>query len=157
MARDRGKLAAGFLAVGGGCFILLLAAGAFGEEGKHAPDWIIALCGGVFTFAGLAILVQALGGGSRFSKSLASACGFFVFLSMMIVLHWVAFGPGDRPGSGTISLPFVRISGPGREWTLRAGFGVGAVIMDLALLAIIVSALRRRRREGRAGKPGQEP
>ena len=58
------------------------------------------------------------------------------------VFNWIAFGPGERRFGGGIALPFVAVSGPSSEWTGRAAFGIGAVLVDLFLVWFLERGLR---------------
>jgi len=133
----------------------IIAAGAWApQKDVHAPRWVIAAAGGAFLFFGSwTAVVYALGyDPKRSAETLPPPVvqlAFFVpgIVFLALPFHWVAFGPGPRAFSGSFSLPFLAISRRSGELSGRIAFGIGAVLMDLVVVAIAVTLLRRAARE----------
>jgi len=109
----------------------------------HAPGWVIALCGLPFVGAGVAILDFTR---SRNSPTFA-ILGISIFLGIVLVTHWVAFGSGSRQFTHTRTLNGVVLeSEPMDEQTGRKYFAVGAVVLDLMFATGLVVSMRKRAR-----------
>jgi hypothetical protein len=147
---------------GMGLFIVLVAAGLIPAEESsfHAPRWVVGAAGLAFVLAGLAILTIPRGGSyepAGRTPVTSSLLGGSIVGLLALITNWIAFGPGERRFSGGLALPFFSVSAPADEWSGRAAFGVGAVIMDLMAVWLAVRGARllvRRWRE-RAGHPTQ--
>jgi len=133
----------------------IIAAGAWApQKDVHAPRWVIEATGGAFLFFGSwTAVVYALGfDPKRSAETLPPPLvqlAFFVpgIVFLALPFHWVAFGPGPRAFSGSFSLPFLWISRRSGELSGRVAFGIGAVVMDLIVVAITVTLLRRAARQ----------
>ena len=133
----------------------IIAAGAWApQKDVHAPRWVIEATGGAFLFFGSwTAVVYALGfDPKRSAETLPPPVvqlAFFVpgIVFLALPFHWVAFGPGPRAFSGSFSLPFLWISRRSGELSGRVAFGIGAVVMDLIVVAITVTLLRRAARQ----------
>jgi hypothetical protein len=111
----------------------------FPPKALHVPRWVIALTGLAFAAAGFAPLATRLGRYARVSQ----AAALVAFASLAVIVNWVAFGPGPRQFAGGISVGGFAIASPsGSEIGGRVMFGVGAVILDLIVLAVLASKLR---------------
>jgi len=124
------------------------------DEAKfHAPHWVVGAAGLTFFLAGIAILTtppgspEAAPGGPATWRTFLLGAG--IVGALAAVFNWVAFGPGPRQFGGTVSIPFVAVSGPQSEWSGRAIFGIAAALMDLFLLWVVVRGLRDLLRRGR--------
>jgi hypothetical protein len=133
--------------------VLALAFWAPGEK-FNAPRWVIAAIGGAFVFfGGWTAIVYALGYDPRRSEEtlpppLVQLAFFAPGLTLFALpFHWVAFGPGPRAFSGSISLPFIAGSQRSGEMSGRIMFGIGAVLIDLMILGICVKLIRQAARE----------
>lgn len=116
-------------------------------EGERAPPWVIAASGAVFAVAGLAVLVDVLPELERapeLKKRLHGGLGFVIILLFALIANWIAFGPGERTGEVTFSLPLVGFSTERGDWLLRAPFACSAVFMDLLVMMLVVRKLRGR-------------
>jgi hypothetical protein len=108
-------------------------------ESVHAPGWVIVVAGLVLLAAGLFILQQALR-----IEWLKHVPGIVLFVSLLSIGHWVAFGPGERRFRGSISV--FGIEAPlSSELMGRATFGFGAILVDALLIAGLIRAMRNRR------------
>lgn len=112
----------------------------------HAPHWVVGAAGLVFFLAGIAILTTPPGSPEAAPGARATwrtfLLGAGIVGALAAVFNWIAFGPGPRQFGGTISIPFVAMSGPQSEWSGRAIFGIAAALMDLFLLWVVVRGLR---------------
>ena len=116
------------------------------DESKfQAPHWVVGAAGLAFFLVAILLLTTPP---AQTPEAAARATwrtfllGAGVVGAMAAVFNWVAFGPGPRHFGGSISIPFVSISGPPSEWSGRAAFGLAAVMMDLLLGWVIVRGLR---------------
>lgn len=127
-----------------------------------AQPWVAVAVGGMFILAGLAIINgYAIAGASRADGSLPDGTPLFVRVTqyvlgtgivglMFAVFAWVAFGPGERHFSSSISLPFWSSSSHGSERSGRIAFGIADAFMGLFLILSIVGGAKRLWR-GRKG------
>lgn len=127
---------------------VLAPAGRFGVT----PRWVVACVGGAFLFfGGWTAAIYALGfDPKRPNDSLPSpGVQLAVFVPGMLLFvtpfHWVAFWPGPRLFSTSLSLPFLATHGASTGWTGRAVFGAGAVLVDLFIIGIAVRLARQMR------------
>jgi hypothetical protein len=134
--------------------ILVIALAFVGDADQfHAPRWVVAAAGGAFLFfGGWTCVVPFLGfDPKRPDDTLPSPAVqllFFVpgFLLFAAPFHWIAFGPGRRQFSGSVSLPFVSVTGvPGGELGGRILFGIGALLVDAILVGTAAKLVRRIR------------
>jgi hypothetical protein len=150
---DKGALVIGLIAAAIGLTFTSMAAGVLPIPGGRAsiqgPVWLL-FCGGlVFLFAGLAVVIQFLGGAGQSGDLPAGAplwlrtahylAGLVVVASLAAIGTWIAIGSGPR--SFTMSTPF--FSGESSEWLGRAVFGFGAALVWLFLIAFAISGIRR--------------
>ena len=130
-----------------GLAILLVALGLLPvDEGRiETPRWVVGAAGLVFFLIGILLLTTPP---AQTPETAARTTWRTLLLgggavgALAVVFHWVAFGPGPRAFGGSVSIPFVSMSGPRSEWAGRAAFGFGAVLMDVFLVWMIVRGLR---------------
>lgn len=102
------------------------------KEGKHAPDWVLGAAGGLFLFAGLFIWTA----GSALGKVVATVLPVAMFGGFAAIANWVAFGAGPRECSASIS-GFGGAFGYGAgDLECRIAFGIGAMLLNGALLML---------------------
>lgn len=149
----RAAIVLGALVAAVGLGIVAVSMWAPGEK-FNAPRWVVAAAGGAFVFFGSwTAIVYALGYDPRRSDEtlpppLVQLAFFAPGLTLFVLpFHWVAFGPGPRAFSGSLSLPFVSASQRSGETSGRILFGVGAVLVDLMILGVCVRLIRRAARE----------
>jgi hypothetical protein len=166
---DRGRLPAGerilskngSIATGLGIAAVgtaIVALAIFGPADKFdAPRWVVGAVGGAFLFfGGWTAVVYALGFDPRRPDDTLPSPGlqllFFVpGMSLFAApFHWVAFGPGPRRFSTTFSLPFMAVRSGSGETSGRLVFGIGAILVDLLIVAIVVRLARKMVRGGTA-------
>ena len=130
-----------------GLALLLLALGLLPveEARSETPRWVVGAAGLMFFLIGILLLTTP----PAQTPEAAARTTWRTFLlgggvvgALATVFNWVAFGPGPRAFGGSVSIPFVSVSGPSSEWAGRAAFGVAAVLMDVFLVWMIVRGLR---------------
>ena len=103
-----------------------IVAGAVGwlplELSPGVPRWVGAAAGLVFVLGGIAIAMPSRA--SRL-KDLVGATLVTLFTS---IGAWVAFGPGERAFTSSVSGGGVSVTGGGNEWIGRIAFGLGAIL-----------------------------
>jgi hypothetical protein len=99
-------------------------------EGLRVPAWVAYVAASAFVLAGLCLLALAID-----MVWLQRLLGVAVALSLFVVSLWVAFGPGPRECS--VSLSFVQ--GVAADTLCRGAFAIGAILVGL----FIVLAIRR--------------
>ncbi len=111
------------LVIAVGCAIV---AGAIGwlplRLSPGVPRWVGAAAGLVFVLGGVAIAMPPRA--SRL-KDLTGATLVTLFTA---IGAWVAFGPGERAFTSSVSGGGVSMSGGGNEWVGRIVFGFGAIL-----------------------------
>ena len=129
-----------------GLVILFVALGIIptDESKLHAPLWVVGAAGLMFFLAGIAILTGPPPDTPEASRTTwrTFLLGLGIVGALAAVFNWVAFGPGPRAFGGSVSIPFVTVSGPSSEWSGRIAFGAVAVLIDAFGLWVIVRGLR---------------
>ena len=163
----RGAVFIGIIAMLCGVYPILVGLGVVHvRRAPEAQPWVAIAMGGMFVLAGLAIINgYAVAGASRADGSLPDNAPFFVRVTqyvlgvgivglMFAVFAWVAFGPGERHFSSSISLPFWSSSEHSSERSGRIAFGIAAGFMGLFLVLSAVSGAKSLWRASRgASKP----
>jgi hypothetical protein len=133
-----------------GLFIILISANVIPTDDStfSAPRWLVGCAGLCFLLAGGAVAL-ARPGGPPGTVAANPYLGGAAALVLVVILNWIAFGPGPRHFSGGFALPFVSWSSPPSDWTGRAAFGVGAFLADVFIACLLVRGVRNafRRRE----------
>ena len=149
-------LALGFIAAGIGLYFMLVGLGLLpipgGPKNLHAPLWVVFAAGLAFALAGIAVLMHGFGytnndgeppaGAPRWVPVFQYLMGLAIFASFGAIASWIAFVPGPREFTGSgfgAEAPVSAIVG-------RVGFGIGAIIIWLATIAVAVSGARKLRR-----------
>jgi len=129
-----------------GLVILFVALGIIptDESKLHAPHWVVGAAGLMFFLAGIAILTGPPPDTPEASRTTwrTFLLGLGIVGALAAVFNWVAFGPGPRAFGGSVSIPFVTVSGPSSEWSGRIAFGAVAILIDAFGLWVIVRGLR---------------
>ncbi len=105
-----------------------LALGAYGlldPAAEIMPDRFIAAPLGLVAFSA-GVLLAFPGAGLK----LKSVFGTLLVTAMGVAISWIAFGPGERHFSGSISIPGLSVGGGSGELSGRIAFGIGAVLID---------------------------
>jgi hypothetical protein len=129
-----------FVAVGG-----LIVAVALGHVPARlaAPPWVVAAAGSVFIAGGGLVIFEAFPVRPAFKKALHIA----FIAALALPFNWTAFGSGEREFTRTTSVDGTRRSAPASEASGRLAFGIGAVILDVIVLAYLVALVRGRPRD----------
>jgi hypothetical protein len=142
----------GLLAAGIGLFYVLYAAGVFGPIAQHRnddPSWLGLVLGGIFLLGGSAVVIKAMiaprdlqanelpATVPRWLRSIYQIIALTIVGLLGIAASWVAFGPGERHFTGSGS--FLGETGG------RVLFGIGAVLIWVAFVAMLTAVLRRLR------------
>jgi hypothetical protein len=126
------------------------------------PAWVAICAGLLFVFGGLALIVDyAIAGGvgpdgdlrpgTPFAIRLANfLLGMAIVGCMTAIFGWVAFGPGPRQFSSTLSLPLVAARWASGEATGRAAFGAATVLFAIMFVACSILGVKRLWRVRRA-------
>lgn len=138
--------------------ISLIWMGLYGDpENIHAPRWVIEISGMAFLGAGVGVaLMDSMFNAVRknvFFSWIQSLALLSMPVCLLIAFNWVAFGPGEREFSMSISIPF--LSGyfeNSPEWLGRLAFGIPTAFMDLivggAVLKVVYDSLAAWVNEG---------
>jgi len=108
------------------------------DQGKNAPDWVVGLAGTLFALGGIFIWLQ----GTGWEKSAGALLGILMSAGLAAIANWVAFGPGERGCTGSLSFAFGFTSHDAGEWECRGAFGIGAVMLDAFVLLAVASQLK---------------
>jgi hypothetical protein len=67
-----------------------------------------------------------------------------VWVGLFVAIgNWVAFGPGEREFTSSISLPFITFSKSGSGFNGgRIAFGIGALLADLVFLGMVYDLVK---------------
>ncbi len=143
----------GVLAAAIGVYFSLVGAGALpvpgGPKNLHAPLWIVLCAGLAFLLAGIAALMQAAGRANEQGELPADApqwqrvvqylIGLALFVCFGAIASFIAFAPGPREFSGST----IGVAAPAGAIIGRTAFGIGAIIIWLATIAVAVSGARK--------------
>jgi hypothetical protein len=110
----------------------------------HGPYWLIGMIGGMFTVVGVWLASR----GTRLEAVFKPVIGPVVLVCLLTALHWVAFGPGVRQCTGSVSLLFFSDSGQAGDLECRLAFGYGAVLFDGLFLSVGLSHFAKKRLTG---------
>lgn len=139
----RGRLFFGLLCLAAGILPVLAAfeIGPLGREAINGPAWLGAAAGGVFIMAGIALLMGE--DGSRSDHPLRYVLFACILGALAAIANWIAFGPGPRECSIAIGGVAFESGSPANSFACRAGFGVGAGILDGFLLWLAAGAAQK--------------
>ena len=118
----------------------------FNPANIHMPGWGLAVFGLVFVCAGAAIASLAW---AR-DLSVAKVMGAVMFVGISVIMHWTAFGPGERHFAQVrrVHGVVVRSIALDEQSGRRIAGGV-AIMLDLILGATIFFLVRKSRRTPR--------
>ncbi len=152
----RGAVLVGSLCAAAGCPPILIATGLMtGNLTPGVPPWVGVAAGLVFIFGGAAVIVgHALAAGIGPDGDLPPGTpiavratqyllGFCIVGLLLAVSAWVAFGPGERHFSTTVSSFAGTRSSQASERTGRIVFGTGAIAIGIFWVAMTVVSVRR--------------
>lgn len=124
--------------------VVLAIFGVLGVE-KYVPDWVLWVAASAAFFFGLLLLASAI----PLAQRLRYPLGLMVLAAFLIIANWVAFGPGERKGTSSFSLPGIGGSRKAGDVELRIVSGIGAIILDVIIAGAIIRDIRRWRSQRR--------
>ncbi len=135
--------------------LAIVSAAIWGNADKfHAPRWVVGACGGAFLFfGGWTAAAYALGYDPQRPEETLPSPGvqLMAFVPGMLLFatpfHWIAFGPGPREFSATLSIPFLSTRTGSSGLSGRIAFGLGAILIDAILVATVIRLVRTGRQE----------
>jgi hypothetical protein len=153
----RGAVVMGLLFIVCGVPAILIALGVVpaSNPDPETPAWVGASTGLLFVVAGLTIILDfAIAGGVGPDGDFVAGTPFAIRLGnfllgmsivglMTAVFGWVAFGPGTRHFSSTISVPFLAVSHRSGEMSGRIAFGVATALMAAMFVGCGVVGVER--------------
>ena len=112
--------------------------GPLGRADINGPPWLGLLAGGIFIAGGIALML-----GERMRDSMLGA-GLFALIigSFACIANWIAFGAGPRACTIAFAGLFFAADSLANEIACRAGFGIGAGLLDGFVLRMIAGAVR---------------
>lgn len=132
------RIALGLLCVAGGAMPVLASfdLGPLGRGAINGPPWLGFLAGAVFIAGGLGVML-----GERLRQGpLSHGLFALVIASFAAIASWIAFGPGPR--ECTIAVAGILFSSDwANEAACRAGFGIGALLLDGFVLVMVARAV----------------
>ena len=152
----RGAIVVGIIFMICGVFPVLVGLGVV-----HAPPapgvqpWVVIAAGSMFILAGVAIINgYAVAGGAQANGDLPDsapfaarvlqyALGVSIVGLMFAVFAWVAFGPGERHFSSSMSIPGLSVSGHSSDRSGRIAFGIASGFIGLFFVLYAVSGAKR--------------
>ena len=139
----------GLVAIGLGVLQIVISVYA-GDAGFNAPRWLLALIGVTFSLAGIILLVPR-----RFSKSHAFLIAVLT-TAFAVVPNWIAFGPGPRRFSTSLSFGPAVHESFSSDASGRIAFGLSAIVMNMIAVWGWVqwARLHLRQQRSRAAKAG---
>lgn len=147
-----GRMILGFFSLVMGLVVMAVAADILpaDESSIHAPRWVLSAAGLIFVLCGVLVFLsmgtQERGhtAGGKSLEIVQTLIGNGVITLFALILSWIAFGPGERQFSSTISLPFISISSAdANELSGRICFGTFAVLLDGLTVWVWVHAIGR--------------
>ena len=125
---SRERLIYGTIFGGVGLFVMWLSVT---DAGSVNGPWRLGFAaGGIFGAAGLSIATQ----GTPVGRWVGPVAVATIFLGFAVLGNWIAFGPGVRACSGGVSFLFFWTSRSVGDLECRVAFGIGAVIVNGALV-----------------------
>ena len=121
---------------------------------QGTPGWVGVAAGGMFLLAGLTLIVDGASGAIGVDGQVSadapqwvhvfqSVIGLGIVAMMGAITSWIAFAPGERHFSTTISLPFAWWRPASSDTAGRWAFGIAAVLIWCIIAAVIVVSGRR--------------
>ena len=134
------RILIGLLCVAGGLMPVLAAfdLGPLGRSAINGPPWLGFLAGAIFITAGIALML-----GERQRHSPLSY-GLFALIigAFAAIANWIAFGPGPRECAIAVAGFFLASGSWANGIACRAGFGIGALLLDGFVLWMMAASLR---------------
>lgn len=133
----RAILALAMVAVGALPVLAAFDVGPLHRGDINGPPWLGVAAGGVFIAGGVALLA----GERARNGTLGYALFALVMGSFAAISNWIAFGPGPRECSIAVAGFAFEAASMANDIACRAGFGIGAGIIDGCVLLMTARAL----------------
>ena len=129
------RIAIGLVLASVGAVVAVFGAGALAHP---SPDLrIVALPAGLaFVFAGALMLLPAR------LAALQLPFAALMVTALAVVFDWVAFGPGERAFTGSVSVPGAAVHGAIGQLAGRIFFGLFALLFDIAAVGLWIQYVR---------------
>lgn len=139
----RARLGFGLLCLAAGILPALASfdVGPLGREAINGPAWLGAAAGGVFIVAGIALMLGE--DGSRSDHPLSYVLLACILGAFAAIANWIAFGPGPRECTMAVVGFAFESDSPANGIACRAGFGIGAGILDGFMIWLAAGALQK--------------
>jgi hypothetical protein len=134
------RLLLGLVCLAGGLVPVLASfdIGPLDHSAINGPPWLGFLAGSVFMAGGIAVIL-----GERLRNSVLSSALFALIIgAFAAIANWIAFGPGPRECAIAFAGFLLESGSWGNEVACRAGFGIGAGVLDGFVLWMSAAALR---------------
>jgi len=105
----------------------------------NGPPWLGLVAGGVFTVAGVTVATQE----TPIAAWTGPVGAGLIVAGFAAIASWIAFGAGPRRCTGGISFLFFSVGGRTGEIECRIAFGLGALLVDALLVAMLAGGLVR--------------
>jgi hypothetical protein len=130
----------GLLCIAGGLMPVLASfdLGPLDRSAINGPPWLGFLAGAIFITGGGALMVGERQRHGLLSWSLTA----LVIGAFAAIANWIAFGPGPRECAIAVAGLLFASGSSASGIACRAGFGVGAVLLDGFVLWMIAASLR---------------
>jgi len=115
--------------------------GPLGRDSINGPAWLGAAAGGVFIVAGIALMLGE--DGSRSDHPLSYVLLACILGAFAAIANWIAFGPGPRECTMAVVGVAFESDSPANGIACRAGFGIGAGILDGFLIWLAAGAAQK--------------
>jgi hypothetical protein len=134
------RIALALLCVAAGLIPVLAAfdIGPLDSSAINGPPWLGAVAGGMFILAGLAIATSV----AQQSGPLSSCLFAILLAGFASIANWIAFGAAPRQCSIAVAGLLFGADSRGNEIACRAGFGIGAGLIDAVMIWMTAAALR---------------
>lgn len=103
----------------------------------NGPPWLGLAAGSVFIAGGMAMLAGAA------IPALQAILGVLALAGMAAIVNWIAFGVGERACSGAVGFLWLAADSAYAGLACRIPFGLGAAIIDAALILGVVALLQQ--------------
>jgi hypothetical protein len=125
-----------------GAALMGIASGAipYDADKLTAPRWLLILAGSMFVAISPVPLASVF---PRFAPA-ARLAGPYIGAVLLLLVHWVAFGPGERAFSMGGAPVGSALRSPVSEGVGRTWFGVIALALDALVVWALFRALRER-------------
>ena len=149
--QNQGNLWFGLLFAAAGAIVMLASLDIIHspDENFHAPRWVVLIAGVAFFGGGIfiALLDPSFEGQQEkwWFRTILKISQLAIPFSLLVVLNWVAFAPGEREFSSSVSIPFLTFSTQNSSEIMgRCVFGSMAIISDIVLVFVLIKGFQHQ-------------